>query len=204
MRRWTNHLKAFFGWRRVISVGTDALNEYVNERIEQGAKSATINREIAVLRGMFRLGYYSDPPKLTRLPKFLHLEEHNVRRGFIELDEYQKMRALAVSTWLQALLEIYYTYGWRKREVLSMRVRQVDFIANIIRLEVGTTKNREGREVPMKASVHALLAECARGKRPDDFLFTREDGQPVRCFRKAWRNLCVAAGVPGLMIHDMR
>jgi integrase len=153
---------------------------------------------------VFRLGYYSDPPKLTRLPKFPHLEEDNVRLGFIELDQYQKMRALAEPTWMQALLEVYHTYGWRKREVLSMRVRQADFVAGVIRLDVGTTKNREGREIAMRPSVRALLAECAKGKGPDDSLFTRPDGKPVKCFRKAWRNLCDEAGVPRLMIHDMR
>ena len=43
-------------------------------------------------------------------------------------------------------LEVYHTYGWRSDEVLSMRVRHVDFVAGVIRLDVGTTKNKEGRE----------------------------------------------------------
>ena len=38
-----------------MAVGTDALNEYVNQRIDAGAKLATLNRELAALRGMFRL-----------------------------------------------------------------------------------------------------------------------------------------------------
>jgi integrase len=204
-RRWKLHLEPFFGWRRAATVGTDALNGYVNQRIEEKAAPATINREIAALRGMFRLGYFSDPPKLARLPKFPHCDEsENVRKGFIELDQYRKMQALAESVWLQGMLEILHTYGWRKEEVLSMRVRQVDFVANVIRLDVGTTKNKEGREVPMRANVRDLLVKCAQGKQPDDRLFTREDGKPVRCFRKMWKSLCEAAGVPHLMIHDMR
>jgi integrase len=202
-RHWKLHLEPFFGWRRVLSVGTDALNQYVNERKET-AKPATINREIAALRGMFRLGYHSDPPKLMRLPKFPHLEENNTRLGFMEFDQYQKIRALDAPTWLKALIEVYHTYGWRKREVLSMRVRQVDFLAGDIRLDVGTTKNRDGREAPMTERVKALLAECAKGKKPDDFLFTRPNGLPVREFRKAWRNLCDEAGLPRLLIHDLR
>ncbi|MGB9073003.1 MAG: hypothetical protein WCC22_10065, partial [Terriglobales bacterium] len=40
-----------------------------------------------------------------------------------------------------------------------------------------------------------LLQESARGKDPDDFLFTRGNGKPVRDFRKAWQTLCIAAGV---------
>ena len=60
----------------------------------------------------------------------------------------------------------------------------------------------------MTTKVRELLAECAKGKKRDDALFTRKwkDGSlhPVRNFRKAWRNRCEAAGVPGLLVHDMR
>lgn len=85
-----------------------------------------------------------------------------------------------------------------------MRVRQVDFVADVITLPVGSTKNKKGREAPMTATVRALLAECARGKQPDDFLFARKDGKPIRDFREMWRNLCAAAGTPGLLVHDLR
>ena len=36
-------------------------------------------------------------------------------------------------------------------------------------------------------------------KQPDDFVFTREDGTPVRDFRKTWWRACVQAGI-GKMI----
>ena len=197
--RWVKHLEPFFGARRVASIGTDSLNQYVDERMKEGAKNATINREIAVLRRMFRLGHYAKPQKVLMLPKFPRLQEKNVRTGFLEPAKYDALVAAAGDRlWLRAILEIYAVYGWRKREVLAMRVRQVDFKADVIRLDVGTTKNKEGREVAMTAKVRTLLSECARNKQPDDFLFTRK-GKPVKEFRKMWESLCVAAGV-GKMI----
>jgi integrase len=45
------------------------------------------------------------------------------------------------------MIETGYTYGWRDVEVLALRVRQVDLSAGTIRLEPGTTKNDQGREV---------------------------------------------------------
>jgi integrase len=203
-RRWENHLEPFFGERRVVDVGTDALNQYVDARMKEGAANATINREMAALRRMFRLGYYAKPQKVASLPKFPRLEERNVRLGFVEPQQYGAIAAHAIQLWLRAIFEIYHTYGWRKKEVLAMRVRHVDFTAGVIRLDVGSTKNKEGREVAMTANVRALLSECATGKNRDDFLFTRKDGKPVKNFRGAWRNLCAAAGVSGLMVHDMR
>lgn len=203
-RRWQRHVEPFFGSRRVLDVGSGMLDRYVADRRKEGAAPATVNREIAVLRGMFRLGYYSTPQTVRMLPKFPQLREDNVRTGFVEPAQYDQLVAHAKELWLRSLLEIYHTYGWRKREVLALRVKQVDFDAGVIRLEVGSTKNREGREVELTTTIRSLLLECSRGKRPDDFLFTREDGKPVRDFRKAWTNLCDAAGVSGTLIHDMR
>jgi integrase len=191
--RWVKHLEPYFGYLRVIDCGTDVLNKYVDERMKEKAANATINREIAVLCRMFRLGYSANPPKVMRLPKFPKLKEDNVRLGFVE--NYDKLAAAANELWMRAMLEVYFTYGWRKREVVKMQVKQVDFEHRVIRLEVGTTKNDEGREVPMTDSVHALLTECAHNKKPDDALFTRANGKSVRDFRTSWRNLCIAAGI---------
>ena len=35
-------------------------------------------------------------------------------------------------------------------------------------------------------------------------MFTREDGKPVRDFRNTWVKVSKAAGVPGLLFHDLR
>ena len=49
----------------------------------------------------------------------------------------------------------------------------------------------------MTGAVHSLLSALCAGKGPDDRVFTRQDGRPVRDFRSAWRNLCVRAAAPG-------
>jgi integrase len=97
-----------------------------------------------------------------------------------------------------------YNYGWRVSELLNLRVQQIDLATRTIRLEPGTTKNREGREVTIESGVLLeLLRQCLTGKDQDDHVFTRCD-KPVRDFRKSWENLCTAAGVPGLLFHDLR
>src|ERR1700730_7274102 len=202
--RWRKHLAPFFSTLRVTDVSSDVINRYVDQRMLEGAQSATISRELSALRRMFRLGYYATPPKVFRLPAFPRLKENNVRKGFLEDDQYGKLAAAASQLWLRALLEVYHTYGWRKSELLNLHVRQVDLRARTIRLDQGATKNDDGREITMTDTVHTLLAQCVQGKGPADFVFTREDGKPVRDFRKAWRNLCAAAGVSGLLVHDMR
>jgi integrase len=85
-----------------------------------------------------------------------------------------------------------------------MKVSQVNLLSRTIRLEPGTTKNGEGREVSMTKSVYELLAGCVSGKGADDYVFTRPDGNAVRDFRELWRNACVAADIPNLLFHDLR
>jgi integrase len=71
------------------------------------------------------------------------------------------------------MFEIGAVYGWRRGELLGMRVRQVDFEARTIQLEAGTTKNEQPRLVLMTDDVIDLLKECAAGKGGDEYVFTR-------------------------------
>jgi len=61
--RWKLHLKPIFGPVRVLEVGTTILGRYVDVRQTEGAKNATINRELALLKRMFRLGMQATPAK---------------------------------------------------------------------------------------------------------------------------------------------
>lgn len=202
--RWKLHLEPFFGSRRVIEVTSDLIARYVDHRQREKAQNATINREMAALKRMFHIGMYSTPPKVLRLPKFPKLAEDNVRKGFLEDAQYQKLIGYCPDVWFRALVEMGRTYGWRISEMVNLKVKQVDVDARIIRLEPGTTKNKDGREVTMTAAVHGLLTQCVARKSPDDAVFTRPDGKPVRDFRDLWAKATEAAGVPGLLFHDLR
>ena len=59
---------------------------------------------------------------------------------------------------LQPVIEFAYITGWRiVTEVLPLEWRQVDFKAGEVRLDLGTTKNREGRTFPLTDDLRALL-----------------------------------------------
>ena len=46
----------------------------------------------------------------------------------------------------------------------------------------------------MTGEVFQLMVECVRGKKADDFVFTRDGGGQVVDPRKEWYSLCVASG----------
>lgn len=92
-----------------------------------------------------------------------------------------------------------------------MNVSQVDLKAALLRLEVGSTKSGEGRSFFLTAELRTLLerqlASIEQLKQRGiicPYVFHREDGSPIRDFRKSWQDACKAAGYPGKLFHDFR
>lgn len=162
--RWTLHLEPFFGHMKACEVSSDLVARYVDRRREEKASNATINREMAALKRMFRLGLQCTPPKVNRVPKIPRLAENNIRTGFLEDGQFEKIVSHCPELWFRAIVEVGRTYGWRVGELRQLRVRQVDLLGKVIRLDPGTTKNRDGREVSMTQNVYALLLVCVSGK----------------------------------------
>jgi integrase len=201
--RWTNHLKEFFGDMLAVNVTKETVEIYRDQRIKEGAKRASVNREVAVIKKAF----YLAEEKLPRLPVFpTQLKENNARTGFIEDTQFTKLtEAVGVDElWLRCFLEISYCWGWRVSEVIKLRVKQVDLKQRLVRLEPGTTKSGAGREAPMNDRIYQLLKVCSAGKGPNDYVLTRANGGRIRDFRRRWENLLDQAELPGLLIHDFR
>jgi integrase len=189
-----------------MNVGTDQIAAYIAERKEKNAANGTINRELALLRRAFTLGYKAKPRKVTAL---LDLSEHmlkedNVRTGFVVENQYRAVCAKVTKPWLRTMLALGYTYGFRKAEMLNLKVGQVDLLERTIRLNAGETKNDDGRLIALTDECYQLVSEMVRGKRPEDYLITRMNGKPVKDFRETWDELVESVGMPWLLLHDLR
>ena len=218
-RLWNIHLKDSFGGMRAARLGTVQISGYVEKRLGEKAAKSTINRELALLRRAFTIAFDAEPQKVSRVPKlhkFIVSEKRNERRGFCEQEQYRKLvDAAGGQLWLRGLLALAYTYGFRKSELIGrlekgqwkkqpMRCSQVDLLNNPVTLYSGETKNKDGRTVVLTEECRQLVTELRKGKQPEDFLFTREDGAPVRDLRGSWDAIAEKAGLPGLLLHDFR
>jgi integrase len=214
--RWKKHLEPFFRKLPADDLSTDLVQRYCANREAEKASGASINRELAFLKRAFHLAMRRTPPKVRACPEMPMYKESAPRTGFLEDAQYTPlaMECSKVGLWLRALLTTAYSFAFRKGELLSLRVKQIDLASGTIRLEAGTTKNGEGRVIVMTREVATLLTACIIGKQADDFVFTRPDkkrkdgtlvkGKPVNGFRKVWDRVCTSAGVPGLLFHDLR
>ncbi len=96
-----------------------------------------------------------------------------------------------------------------------MKWSQVDLIARIVRLDVGTTKNKEGRIPPLQVGELYETIAMLKAERYERFpecplVFTR-NGQPIKEFRTAWDSACKASGQWDVVtnrhtriLHDLR
>jgi len=205
-----SHLKPVqesFGHLRALSVTSSQLEEYVRQRQEVGKANATINRGLQSLRAAFHLARKQG--RLSRLPHFPILKEDNVRRGFFEAEEFERVVEHLPAAIADAARFAYRT-GWRKSEVVGLRWEHVDRIAGEVRLY--TSKNGEGRSLPLVGLLWDLIEKrwqarefrlCNSTIGLADFVF-HCDGKPLGDFRKAWASACRAAGVPGKLFHDLR
>ncbi len=207
-------LKSTFGHRRAHDLKTDDIQRYVVDRQTSpepdvpGAENATINRELAALKRAFNLALKGE--KILRKPYIPMLAEHNVRTGFLSEVDYLALHE-ALPAPLNHMLAFAFRYGWRKEELLSLTWDRVDLTAGTVRLEPGTTKNREGRVVVLTEDLKALLrrlwtetrALAERKGSPIPWVFHR-NGRPVKDFRKAWETSCEKVGLAGRVFHDLR
>lgn len=220
--RWRKHLLPFFGGMRANEVTTAAIQHYVAKRLVGRASSGTVNRELAILRRMFNLALTHTPPKVNphRIPHFPTLKESQPRSGFVEDTQYRKLQQFYPELWWRTLLALAYTFGWRKSELLNLRVIQVDLLGKTLRLDPGSTKNNQGRVVKLTKETQQLLRACVKGRQPLDFVLTRGSGERVKDFRERWKIACHKLGLgqykvvrkngkrfrnyEGLVFHDLR
>jgi integrase len=178
-KRSLAHLREFFGLTRVLEITSDRVSAYIAFRKRQRTANATINRELAALKRMFRLGKRS--AKVAEIPYISLLQEDNVRKGFFEREQLEAVLA-HLPEYLKPVAEVAYITGWRvTSEILTRQWQHVDLTGGWLRLEPGETKNRKGRNFPFTRWLRRLLTtqrerttalEAARGRIPWCFTVT--------------------------------
>lgn len=206
------HLTPYFAKRRMSSITTADVRAYTKARMDAGAEAATINRELAILKRMFTLAVKGT--KLMVRPHIPMLREDNTRTGFFEREAFEAVRA-ALPSDLQPIATFAYLTGWRvPSEILTLQWRQVDLNVGTVRLDPGTTKNRDGRLFPFGAHLPELAALLKAQRAATTAVETSQDiicpwvfhrnGKRVKSFRGAWTAACTAAGCPTMIPHDFR
>jgi site-specific recombinase XerD len=204
-------LDAVFSGTKAIDITTTSVERYKTLRLKDGSAPATVNRELASLKRMFRLGLRQG--MVATMPYISMLAEHNVRKGFFELDQFLAiLKHLPIE--YKPLFELAYITGWRmKSELLSRQWRHVDFNGKgWLRIDAGEAKDATaGREFQFTTWMREALerqrkfiskVEKKTG-RVIPWVFCRPDGVRIHTFYAPWKAACQAAGIERIP-HDFR
>ena len=213
--RVEKHLRPAFGQDALSAITTPRVRVYITHRQAQGASNATINRDLITLKRLCTLAVQSG--KLAAKPYIPLLKERNVRRGFFEPEQFQRVKA-ALPRHMQGIAAFACVTGWRTpSEILPLEWAQVDMQANEVRLEPGATKNEEGRVFPFTTKLRQILegqqqiAEELRARGINTpFVFCHivgnKAGQRISlsAYAHQWWKARVTAGCPTRIPHDFR
>jgi integrase len=195
------HLSSYFGLVRAVDITADRVQHYVVERQQEGAKSATINRELAALKRAFALAVKAS--KLGYAPHIALLEEQNARQGFVDHDQFLPLRE-QLPEHLRDPISFLYLSGWRVSEMRLLEWKDVDLSGRIVRLRPELSKNKRGRVLPLMGELAEIIDRARAERRLDcPFVFHRSS-RPLKDFRSAWLAACKKAGLSPLLVHDLR
>jgi site-specific recombinase XerD len=226
---WANHLKAHFGSQTVVPYKPSRVEAYIVARQSDGAANATVNRELAVLKHGAALAKKNieleieDEKLIVALTRWHEIplldESDNVREQMFPNELYD---SFAVETareglWFRAMFELAYGRGWRPKSMRELKVANVDLARRTIRLSAKQTKNKKPCEIAMTDKEYELLGQSITGKKPNEYVLTRErdaagrksrnDGKIVD-YRDAWKRVCQRVGVvpgrDGLIFYDAK
>jgi integrase len=186
------HLDEFFLGRRVLDIDNSLIDEFILDRQRKGAANGTVNRTLNLLRRMFNLAVEKKKLRAEHVPKFRMLKEGKPRSGFLEPEDFPRLRQ-ELPEYLRSVLTLAYYTGMRSGEILNLKWSNVDLLGGEIRLE--DTKNAEPRTIPLIGETGELL-KLERARHPGcGWVFSRDGSNPMGSLRKAWKSACVRVGL---------
>lgn len=181
----------------------NTLEGYRRDRLEEGVKVATTNRELAVLSSA--MSWAVRRGLLHKRPRFDFQNPRNERMRFLTKDEARRL-LLACPDEIRGFVQGALYTGCRRGELLKMRWEWVDLRTGLISLPATATKNKEPRHVPISAGMRDVLVEARdRATKGCPHVF-QHDGQPLDGMRlyRVFYKACAKAGITDLHIHDLR
>ena len=205
-----DRLKEEFPEVRAKDFTSDHVEDYRRRRLAAGLNRATIDREVEVLRAAFRLAARHE--RLSRVPFFPMYGVDNVRQGFFEREQTDKILSKLPELYAE-IVRFVSLSGWRISEVVALRWEQVD--RNLGELHLPDSKNGRPRTLALQGELSALIERrwTAREYRTrrgpaslSPFVFHQRRGRPVAysTYRREFVSACEAAEVEGRTTHDFR
>jgi integrase len=208
------HAKVFcrhFGNRSLSEIDHQMIEEFKVKRMEsvtrfgRTRKPASVNRELAILSGIFRMAVDYDEISQNPCRKVQKLPENNQRTRHLSFEEEDRLFAELTGEreYLRLLVTVAIYAGPRRGELLKLRWSDVDFNLNTINFK--QTKTNKDRAVPMEPIVRAALLTLRETSGDAEYVFVNPDtGTRYTDVKKSFSAACRKAGIADFRFHDLR
>jgi len=198
------HLLGSFSGMTLAEITPARISEYKSLRRSKGAKTATIARELEVMRNAFNLAV-REWEWMARTPfEKVRIEQPNNKvERWLTAEEEQSLLEASLP-WLRDIIVFALHSGMRQNEILTLKWTQVDLQRRVATLLV--TKNKEKRSIPLNRTLLELLQRIGRVRSISGYVFVSEAGtrRDARNLLRAYYSARKAAALEDVRFHDLR
>ncbi|MEO8648915.1 MAG: site-specific integrase [Acidobacteriota bacterium] len=214
-------ISVYFAGRSIASITEHDLRAFAkHRRLTDEVTTATINRDLALIRSMFRRGREAN--RLVNVPKFpINLAAEKERDRVLSFDEERRLLAACVGRetieyerkgkvvtadvearrkHLAPIIMMAVDTAMRQGEIMKLTWADIDFASGLITVQYFNSKTQKTRRIGMTPRVAAALIDLqavAKGG-SDSLVFNITN--PHRAFVTA----CERAKIKDLHFHDLR
>ena len=208
-------LKEHFSSKRLKSITHSDVEQYKLDRLDTPTRHgtprsiATVNRELELLRAIFRFairqGWLVRSPFEMGDPLISKADETRRERTLTYEEEIKLLNACSGRrAHLRALVITALDTAARRGELFKLKWSDVDFNNDVLRLRATTTKTATARTIGITPRVREELMKLwlESAQDMDDTVFGY--GKENSTIKTAWKSACRAAGVESFRFHDLR
>jgi integrase len=145
------------------------------------------------------------------VPKVKKLPELNVRKGFLEFEDFLRLKD-RLPDYLKEAAHFAYLSGWRREAVCSLeylrdvKLEIVDrtIIGGSVTLQAAFSKNGTSYTLPLEGELLGVIQRAWKTRKSDCAFVFHSDGRRLKYFQRAWKTACKRIARPELLFHDMR
>jgi len=199
------HFNPFFEETRLLDITPKMISRYKVLRIDEGAKPATINRELAMLSKAFSLAVRDwDWIKENPVSKVQKEKVDNKRDRWLNKDEEKQILDNSPD-WLKEIVTFALHTGLRLQEMLSLEWSRVNLFRRTILIK--DTKNGNPKTLPLnKIALDVLNQRSTVKSIKNDFVFFNSNGEKINAnvLRTAFYSVLRKVGIDDFRLHDLR
>ncbi len=203
------HLYAYFGEDAELLKVEDLVGGYEHRRRKQGAKVATILKELGLLRRLFNVARKQWKWKIANPVSDIELPEaRNERVRYLAQEEHEALAAAlktADEKWLEPFVTVALDTGLRLSNLCDLTWTEVDIFGRKIVIEAEKMKNRDYHGIPLTERACETLKALHRVRCLSNHVF-HEDGKKLydRKVQRAFSRALKLAGIENFHFHDLR